>query len=270
MTKTTLHHTKSWKVGLTDLLHYRELILQLAFRDLKVKYAQTVMGLLWVFVKPLGQLLILTLVFDKFVAVNTEPVPYPLFALCGMAAWGYFAYLLDYGATSLIHNQDIINRIYFPRVILPLSKCLVAFVDMLVLLMLTYLTVLFTGFTPSWNVLFLPFLIVMATIIGLGMALWFSVLTIRYRDLQQLIFYVLNITMWMTPVAYPSTIIPDQYKLIYYVNPMAGIVEGFRWAILGSPIPSYYFLLSFAFMGLVCWSGWYYFHQTEPKIADFI
>lgn len=228
------------------------------------------MGLLWVFVKPLGQLLILTLVFDKFVAVDTDPVPYTLFALSGMAAWGYFAYLLDYGATSLIHNQDIINRIYFPRVILPLSKCLVAFVDMLVLLLLTYLTVLFTGYKPSWNIIFLPLFIVMATIIGLGMAFWFSILTIRYRDLQQLIFYILNIMMWMTPVAYPSTIIPDQYKLIYYVNPMAGVVEGFRWAILGTPLPSYYFLLSFACMGIVFWTGWYYFHRAEPQIADFI
>ncbi len=267
---TLLSPSTSWRISISDLLAYRELILQLAYRDLKVKYAQTVLGLLWVFVKPLGQLLILTLVFDKFVAIDTGSIPYPLFALSGMAAWGYFAYLLDYGATSLINNQDIINRIYFPRVILPISKALVALVDMFVLLLLTYLMVAIFGFSPSWKVIFLPFFIIMATVIGLGLALWFSILTIRFRDLQQFIFYILNITMWMTPVAYPATIIPDQYKLIYYINPMAGIVEGFRWAILGTPFPSSWFLISFIIMGgLFCW-GWHYFHHAEPEIADYI
>jgi len=221
-------------------------------------------------IQPLTGLLIFTFFFNYVVKVDTGGIPYPLFAFSGMISWYFFSSLMAQSGTSLMQSQYLIRKIYFPKLILPISKSLTCFAEFGISLLLLFAIMIITGYYPSINILFLPFFILLNLITGLAIGLWLSALTIRYRDFYHIIPYLINFGIWLTPVFYPATLIPHKIQFLIYFNPMAGIISGFRWSLLGGAPPSVNYLFSFAFVIIIFITGLYYFRKMETKIADLV
>ncbi|MEZ4953327.1 MAG: ABC transporter permease [Saprospiraceae bacterium] len=249
---------------------YRHLLIGLAKRDIKAKYAQAVLGILWSLLKPLTGLAVFTLFFDNLMKVNTHEIPYPVFAFTGLTSWYFFTYIISSGGTSLMESQGLLKKVYFPKLIMPLSKVLVGFLDFALSFILLIGLMVLSGYGLRWQIVFLPLFIILNMIAGLSVAIWLSALTIRYRDFYHIIPYLVNFSIWLTPVFYPGTLIPETYNWALYINPMAGVIAGFRWALLGDVFPSVYYLVSFAFMIILLVSGFFYFKMIEKEIADLI
>jgi lipopolysaccharide transport system permease protein len=262
------------RLNLRELFNYRDLFLILAYRDLRVRYAQTFLGFFWAFLQPAATLLIFTVVFGKAVQVDTGGVPYPVFAITGMAAWTYFAFVLNQSGNSIIGAQEMVKKIYFPRLVIPLSKAVVGFVDFAIAFLFLAVIMLIYSFVPSVNIIYLPVFILLTIISALAVGIWLSALTIRYRDFQHVVPFLVQFGLYATPTAYPAeTIInnlPDWAVAIYYMNPMAGVVEGFRWSILGGAPPSDYAYISFALTGILFISALFYFRKVERVMADIV
>lgn len=265
---------KGINLNLRELYQYKDLFLILAYRDLRVRYAQTFLGLLWAVLQPLATLVIFTVVFGKVAKVDTEGVPYPLFAVCGMAAWSYFAFVLNQSGNSIIGAQEMVKKIYFPRLVIPLSKAVVGFVDFIIAFAFIVILLLYYGVTPSGNIIFLPVFILLTIASALAAGIWLSALTIRYRDFQHIVPFIVQFGLYATPVGYQSKDVVDNLpawgSFLFYANPMAGIVEGFRWSILGGSPPSAYAYLSFSVVLLLFVSGLYYFKSVEKVMADIV
>ena len=261
-------------LNLRELLQYRDLFLILAYRDLRVRYAQTFLGLLWAVIQPLATLIIFTLVFGRAIKVETGDVPYPLFDVCGMAAWSYFSFVLGQSGNSIISSQDMVKKIYFPRLVIPLSKALVGFVDFIIASLFIIILLIFYHFSPSTNLIFLPFYIVACIMSSLAVGIWLSALTIRYRDFQHVVPFLVQFGLYATPVGYPAEMIvnnlPGWATFLYYLNPVAGIVEGFRWSILGGNAPSFYSYISLSIVLILFISGLFYFRSVEKIMADIV
>jgi lipopolysaccharide transport system permease protein len=262
------------RLNLRELFNYRDLFLILAYRDLRVRYAQTFLGFFWAFLQPAATLLIFTVVFGKAVQVDTGGVPYPVFAITGMAAWTYFAFVLNQSGNSIIGAQEMVKKIYFPRLVIPLSKAVVGFVDFAIAFLFLAVIMLIYSFPPSVNIIYLPIFILLTIISALAVGIWLSALTIRYRDFQHVVPFLVQFGLYATPTAYPAeTIInnlPDWAVAIYYMNPMAGVVEGFRWSVLGGAPPSDYAYISFALTGILFISALFYFRKVERVMADIV
>lgn len=250
--------------------HYRALITTFTYRDIKAEYAQTVLGILWSAIKPLTGLLIFTIFFDKLLTVDTGNVPYPLFAFSGMVSWYYFTFLMAHAGTALINAQNLIKKIYFPKLILPLSKVLVGLVEFGVSLVLLLIMMFVFGKIPGPQIVFLPVFILLNIIVGLTVGIWLSALTVRYRDFHHIIPYLVSFGIWLTPVFYPATLIPAQYQFVLYLNPMAGVIAGFRWSLLGDVMPSAYFLIGLVPVTFLFILGLLYFRKIEDDIADIL
>ncbi len=265
---------KSLGLNIKELWQYRDLFYVLAYRDLRVRYAQTFLGLLWAVLQPLATLLIFTIVFGRAVKVDTGDIPYPLFAVCGMAAWAYFGFVLNQSGNSIISSQEMIKKIYFPRLVIPLSKAMVGFVDFAIALSFIAVFMLYYGIMPSVNIVFLPIFIVLTIISALAIGIWMSALTIRYRDFQHVVPFLVQFGLYATPVGYPAELIvknlPAWASTLFYLNPMAGIVEGFRWSILGGTPPGQLAYYSFAMVIVLFISGLYYFKKIERVMADIV
>jgi len=265
---------KGLKLNLKELFQYRDLFLILAYRDLRVRYAQTFLGLAWAILQPLATLVIFTLVFGRAIKVDTGDVPYPLFAVCGMAAWSYFSFVLGQSGNSIITSQEMVKKIYFPRLVIPLSKALVGFVDFAIALAFIIALLLYYGITPSINILFLPLFIFLTLVSSLAVGIWLSALTIRYRDFQHIVPFMVQFGLYATPVGYPASMIvnslPQWAIILYYLNPMTGIVEGFRWSILGGFPPSEYSYISFGIIFILFISSLFYFKKVERVMADIV
>jgi lipopolysaccharide transport system permease protein len=261
-------------LNLKELLHYQDLFYILAYRDLRVRYAQTFLGLAWALLQPLATLAIFTVVFGKAVKVDTGGVPYPVFAICGMASWTYFAFVMKESGNSIISAQQMVKKIYFPRLVIPLSKAVVGFVDFAIGLTFVLVLMLIYQFTPSANIIFLPVFILLTIISALAVGIWLSALTIRYRDFQHVVPFLVQFGLYATPTAYPASAVidnlPEWATVLYYLNPMAGVVEGFRWSLLGGAPPSEFSYLSFALMAIIFISGLYYFKRVERVMADIV
>lgn len=255
------------------MINYRQLLFTFASRDYKVRYAQTYIGFWWSFLQPIASVGALFLVFQKVVTVPTNGVPYLAFALSGLVLWNYFNYIITQSASSLIFNHGMIRKIYFPRLCLPLSRALVGIVEPLIGLLLLIVVLLFSLGSLSWGILFFIPALLFTAIGALGIGLWASALSIRYRDLQQVLPFMLQILFFLTPVAYSASLIeglmPEQWHFITYLNPMTGIIESFR-AILFDQALTWEVSISFA-MGLLFFlSGIVYFQKVEMKIADIL
>jgi lipopolysaccharide transport system permease protein len=263
----------SFRLNLKELFAYRDLFLILAYRDLRVRYAQTFLGVLWAVIQPLFTLIIFTVVFGKAVGVEKDipkGIPYVLFAACGMSAWTYFAFVMNQAGNSIIGAQGMIQKIYFPRLIIPLSKAVVGFVDFGVSLVFIMVLMIWYGFGPSSYIIFLPLYILMGVIAALAVGIWLSALTIRYRDFQHIVPFMVQFGLYATPIAYPTTLIDQDFRWLFYLNPMTGVVEGFRWSLLGTEPPHMYAWLSFGFTGLLFLSALYYFRRVERIMADIV
>jgi lipopolysaccharide transport system permease protein len=275
MQKTVVDADKGHlSLNIKELISYKDLFWVLAYRDLRVRYAQTFLGLFWAFIQPAATLLIFTVVFGMAVNVDTGGVPYPIFAIAGMSAWAYFAFVLNQSGNSIIGAQEMVKKIYFPRLVIPLSKAVVGLVDFAVALLFMAILMVIYGFMPSGNIIYLPLFILLTIISALAVGIWLSALTIRYRDFQHVVPFMVQFGLYATPIAYPAeTIInslPKWAVVIYYLNPMAGVVEGFRWSLLGGQAPSQYAYISFALIVVLFISALFYFRKVERVMADIV
>ena len=261
----------SYSQYVDQVWRYRELIYVLARRDLKIKYAQTLLGVFWSVLQPLTGLLIFTLFFDSVLNIEIpDDIPYPLFAFSGMISWYFFSYIVVSGGNSLVESQDIIKRIKFPKFVLPLSKVLVGLVDLVISFALMIGLMLLLGRLPGWQIVFFPFCVLVNVVVGLAVSVWLSAMTIRYRDFYHIIPYLINFGIWLTPVFYPATLIPEKYSFLIYGNPMAAVIALFRWSILGGSLPSLYYGISLILVVLILILGFFYFKKMERLIADYV
>ncbi|MEI2689464.1 MAG: ABC transporter permease [Anaerolineae bacterium] len=262
---------------LRALWEYRELLYFMVWRDVKVRYKQTALGVLWVILQPLLSTLVFTVIFGLLLEVPSNGLPYPIFAYAGLLPWQYFAGSLTRTSTNLVDNANLITKVYFPRLTIPISGVLSGLVDFAVgsILLAVLMALYRVPLTPA--VLLLPFFLLLATITALGFGLWLSALNVRYRDIKQLVPFIVQLWMYLTPVIWPVTIIPERFRPLLALNPMTGVVSGFRWALLGDAsavtgmqAPVALFLLSVLIAVGVLVSGLFFFRSTERTFADII
>ena len=275
MPKTIIDANKSaLSLDLKELADYRDLFYTLSYRDFKVKYAQTFLGFIWAFIQPFMTLVVFGLVFSRGLQLDTGNVPYVLFAACGLASWTYFSTVMSQAGSSIIGAQSMGQKIYFPRLVIPLSKAVVGLIDFGIALLIILGLMIVYSFSPSANILFLPFFIILVVLAALGVGIWLSALTIRFRDFQNIVPFLVRFGMFLTPVAYPSSLLvnrfPEWASIIYYLNPIAGIIDGFRWSILGSSPPNELSYISFGVVILLFTSSLFYFKKVERIIADIV
>lgn len=256
-----------------ELYRYKDLFITLTWRDFRVRYAQTTIGFLWAILQPVVTLAILALVFGKFVGVKTD-IPYLLFAMTGMTVWTYFAFVMSNAGSSIIANQGMIKKIYFPRLIIPLSKAAVGLIDMGISLVLMIILMIYFGVAPSGNVWLAPVFLFVGMIAALSVGIWLSALTVRYRDFQHIVPFMVQIGLYVTPIAYPAEFamqqLPKWAAAIYYLNPMAGVVQGFRWAVFGGEAPGSLMFVSFGVILILFITGLFYFKKVEDDMADYV
>lgn len=253
-----------------ELYQFRDLFFTLALRDFRVRYAQTFLGFLWAFLQPLATVLVLVLVFGKALKVDTGGIPYPLYAMAGIAVWSYFAFVLNQSGTSIISAQSIVTKIYFPKLIIPVSKAMVGFVDMLITFCMLLGLLVWYAHWPSSRIVYLPFFMLVLIFTSLGVGILFSALTVRFRDFQYVIPFIVQFGLYATPVAYPASFISQDFKFFYYLNPMAGLTEGFRWCLFNGLVFEKYALVSFISAFTIFAVGLFFFRATEDKMADIV
>lgn len=255
---------------LKSVFKSRQLIVMFALRDIKIKYSQTLLGIAWSALQPLAGLIIFTTFFDYLIELPDLGYPYSIFAMTGMMGWYFFSYNVYQGGMSLSSAQDIIQKINFPKLVLPLSKVLVALTEFLIALMLVLLLIIAMRENISWRIIFLPAFLVINIIVSLSVSLWLSALTIRHRDLQHIVPYLINFGIWFTPVFYPTVLIPETYRWLHYINPMAGVVQGYRWSFIEVAQYSPYYLVGFSLSLIFFILGVWYFKLVDSKISDFL
>jgi lipopolysaccharide transport system permease protein len=268
--KTITAEPDSIGVYVSKLWKYRTLLVTFAKRDLKIKYAQTLFGFFWVVLQPFPSIVIFTFFFGSLIKVDTGTLPYPVFALVGMIGWNYFTNLTSGVGNSLIESQHILKKIYFPKLLLPLSKILSSGVDFLIAFGVVMIAMLIYGVIPSAYVLLLPFFVLLNILCGLSIGIWISALTFRYRDFQHIAPYLINFSVWLTPVFYPTTILPSSLEYIMYMNPMALTIEGYRYSLVGGDMPNKQYMTSIIPVLLLLFSGLWYFRQKESQVNDFV
>jgi lipopolysaccharide transport system permease protein len=255
-----------------DLWRYRELFYFLSWRDLLVRYKQTVVGVAWSLFKPLLTMVVLSIVFGKLGRMPSGGVPYPLLVFCGMLPWQFFANALSESGGSLVGNSGLISKIYFPRLIIPASSVITSLVDFLISAVFMVLLMLWYHFVPPLHVLVLPALVLLAFAASFGAGLWIGALMVEYRDFKVIVPFVVQFGLYVSPVAFSSAVVPEKWRWLYSLNPVVGVIDGFRWAILGGEQAIYLpgFLVSVAAVIALLVSGIWYFRRTERTFADVI
>ncbi|WP_299077127.1 ABC transporter permease [uncultured Fretibacterium sp.] len=255
-----------------ELLRYRELFYFLAWRDILVRYKQTVIGIAWSVIRPLLTMLVFTVVFGRLARLPNEGVPYPILVFSAMLPWQYFSNAMQESSNSLIAESRLISKVYFPRLIVPASSVIVSAVDFLISLALLGLLMLGYSFVPSWTFLFMPFFFLLATLAALGAGFWLSALNVKYRDFRYIVPFLVQFGLYVSPVGFSSSVVPERWRLLYSLNPMVGVIDGFRWCVQGTASSLYLpgFLISAAISVLSFFSGVWFFRRTERFFADFI
>jgi lipopolysaccharide transport system permease protein len=257
-------------VDLRELWAYRELITSFTLRDIKLRYKQTGLGIAWAVLQPLLTMLIFTVIFGGLAKIPSDGVPYPLFVLAALLPWMLFAEGLTRSTTSMVTNANIMTKVYFPRLIMPLSSIISPLVDFAVSFLILIAMMVWYGFTPTINIIFLPVFLLLALASSLGVGLWLSALNVKYRDFQYTVPFLIQIWMFASPVVYSSSLVPESMRLIFGLNPMTGVIEGFRWALLGSGTPSAMVLVSIGMVIALLVSGMFYFRRMEQYYADIV
>jgi len=257
-----------WK----DLWRYRELFYFLAWRDILVRYKQTVIGVAWALIRPFLTMLVFTFVFGKLAKLPSEGVPYPILVFSAMLPWQFFANALSECSNSLITNANLISKVYFPRLIVPASAVIVSFVDFMISGWILLGLMVWYNFVPTWRILTLPLFILIAFAVAIGGGLWLAALNVKYRDFRYIVPFIVQFGLYISPVGFSSSIVPEQWRLLYSLNPMVGVIDGFRWAILGGEAKLYWpgFTLSIGLIAFLIVSGVWYFRKTERTFADVI
>lgn len=257
-----------WK----DIWRYRELFYFLAWRDIIVRYKQTVLGITWALIRPLLATLVSTVVFGNLAKFPSDGVPYPILVVAGVLPWQFFANSLTECSLSLINNANLVAKIYFPRLIVPASAVIVSFVDLLISGIILLGLMAWYNFIPDWRIITLPLFISIAFAAALGGGLWLAALNVKYRDFRHIVPFIVQFGFYISPVPYSSSVVPEKWRLLYSLNPMVSAIDGFRWALLGGRSPLYLpgFIVSLGVISLVLASGIWYFRKTERTFADVI
>lgn len=254
-----------------ELVHYKDLFYTLAWREFRVRYAQTFLGFAWAFLQPLATLAIFFFVFGKAIKVDTGNIPYLVFALTGLTAWAYFSFVVSNAGKSIISESAMIKKIYFPRLVIPLSKALVGVIDFLISFLLLIIAMIYFQVPITTNILWLPLFLILITLVSLGVGIWISALSIRFRDVQHIIPFFIQIGLYATPVAYSANLIPEKYQIIYYLlNPLVGVIEGFRWCMIGGELHLSYLIYSSIIIFVLFVSALVYFRKVERVMADIL
>jgi lipopolysaccharide transport system permease protein len=256
-----------------DLWRYRELFYVLAWRDISVRYKQTIIGLAWALIRPLLTMLAFTVVFGKIAKLPTEgAAPYALMVFAGLLPWQFFSTALSEASSSLLGNAQLISKVYFPRLIVPTAAVVVSFIDFLISFTILVGLMIWYKFLPSWPIFTLPLFIVMAFLASLGPGLWITALNVKYRDFRYVVPFIVQIGLYVSPVGFSSSLIPEKWRLLYSLNPVVGVIDGFRWAILGDTSAIYLpgFILNWCVITLFLWFGVHQFRRMEKSFADLI
>jgi len=256
-----------------DLWRYRELFYILAWRDISVRYKQTVIGVAWAVLRPFLTMVVFTVIFGKVAKLPSDgAAPYAVMVFAGMLPWSLFSTSLGEASNSLIANANLITKVYFPRLIIPTATVVTAFVDFAISFVMLLLLMVWYQFWPTWNMLLLPGFIVLALLASLGPSLWITSLNVKYRDFRYVIPFIVQFGLYVSPVGFSSNVIPDRWRLVYSLNPMVGVIDGFRWCILGGESPLYWpgFALSLLVVAFFLWLGLRQFRKMEKTFADLI
>jgi lipopolysaccharide transport system permease protein len=263
---------KGFKNYWKDLWQYRELFFFLSWRDLMVRYKQTVIGVAWSVIRPLLTMIVFSVIFGKLAKLPSGGAPYPILVFAAMLPWQFFSNSLGESSSSLITNANMLTKIYFPRLILPTSAVIVSFVDFLISFSILFVLMLWYQFVPSWRIISLPVFLLLAFMASMGLGYWLCALNVKYRDFRYVIPFILQFGLYVSPVGFSSSIVPDKWRLLYSLNPMVGVIDGFRWAILGRDYPFYWpsFFISSLVAVITFIFGLWYFRRMERYFADII
>jgi lipopolysaccharide transport system permease protein len=256
---------------LKELWDYRELLYFLIWRDIRVRYKQTVLGASWAIIQPFFTMVVFSLFFGKLAGIASDGIPYPIFSYAALVPWTFFANGLSQSSNSLVGNPNLIKKIYFPRMIIPIATASSEIVDFSLAFMVLIGMMLFYGVTPTLTILWLPLFLLLALMTSLGVGFWLSALNVKYRDVRFIVPFIIQVWMFATPIAYSSTLLPGRWRIIYGLNPMVGVVEGFRWALLGTDMQSKSMVLVSSLVAfIVLVGGAFYFRRMEKSFADLV
>jgi lipopolysaccharide transport system permease protein len=264
--------SKGWvSLKLRELLEYRELLYFLIWRDVKVRYKQTVLGVAWAVIQPFFTMVVFSLFFGRLARMPSDGIPYPIFSYAALVPWTFFANGLNQASNSLVGSANLIKKVYFPRLAIPIATVLSGVVDFILSFIMLIGLMFYFGFTPTINVFWLPFFLLLALTTSLGASLWFSALNVEFRDVRYIMPFLTQLWMFSTPIAYPSSLLSEPWRTIYGINPMVGVVEGFRWALLGTQTaPGLISIISSFVACLLLLSGAFYFRRMEKTFADVV
>jgi lipopolysaccharide transport system permease protein len=264
--------SKGWTcLKLKELWNYRELLYFLTWRDVKVRYKQATLGVAWTVIQPLMTMVIFSLIFGQLAKLPSDGIPYPIFSYAALLPWQLFSVTLTRASTSLVSNANLLTKVYFPRLIIPLSAITAGLVDFAISFLVLLGLMLYYGIFPNWVVLLLPFLVLFAVLTALGVGLWLSALNVQYRDVQHMVPFVVQVWMFASPVAYSAGLIPKGlWRIVYGLNPMAGVIQGFRWVLLNGKPPDELMIVAVIMVMMLLGSGLIYFKHMEKTFADIV
>ncbi len=257
-----------WK----DLWRYRELFYFLSWRDVLVRYKQTVIGIAWSVIRPFLTMVVFTIVFGKLAKLPSEGIPYPLLVFTALLPWQFFANSLAEASTSITGNANMLTKVYFPRIVIPATSIIVSLMDLLISFVMLFFLMAWYGFTPGLRAFTLPLFLILACAASFGVSLWLSALNVKYRDFRYVVPFIVQFGLYVSPVGFNSGIVPERWRFLYSLNPMVGVIDGFRWALLGEDMALYWpgIILSTAITAVILVSGFKYFRKTEKIMADVI
>jgi lipopolysaccharide transport system permease protein len=259
------------RLRLGELWDYRELLYFLVWRDVKVRYKQTAIGAVWTVLQPLTTMGVFTVVFGKFANMPSDGIPYPLFSFTALLPWTYFAKALNSSIISLVGNSNLITKVYFPRLLLPVSAICSGIIDFGIAFLFLLGMMVWFGVLPGWGVLALPFFLLLTILTALSVGLWLAVINVRYRDVGQAIPFLIQLWLFVSPVAYPVSVVPEKWRLLYSLNPMTGVIEGFRWALLEKTMPDIWpMVIGFVVVVALLFGGIMFFRRMEETFADVV
>lgn len=254
----------------SEIWQYRDLLILLAWRDISARFRQSVVGYGWAILRPLISALIFTLVFSVFIRIETD-VPYPIFTFAGLIPWMYFSGTLGSVTGSLVGSAELLKKVYFPRLILPIATVAVGLIELLLQLIVLVLLMAFYDYSPGWPILYLPIFIFLAMLTALAFGIWLTALNVKYRDVGMIVPFFIQIWMYLSPIVYPVSVVPEEYQWLYSLNPMVGVIEGFRWSMLGNDAPHWGAIgISAGVMLVILFYSLVYFRKVENTFADIV
>lgn len=272
MPVTIIRPSKGWiSLRLQEVWKYRELLYFLIWRDIKVRYKQTVIGSAWAIIQPFFMMVVFSLFFGYMAKVPSDGIPYPIFSYAALVPWMFFANGLSQSSDSLVGSANLIKKVYFPRLAIPIASVMSGVIDFVLSFIVLLGMMLFYGIIPTWNIVWLAAFLLLALITSLGVGLWFSAMNVQFRDVRYTVTFLIQFWLFSTPIAYPSSLIPEPWRTVYAINPMVGVVEGFRWALLGTKTaPGPIIIVSSMVAFIVLVSGAFYFRRMEKIFADVV